>query len=122
MDLSRGAHVVPHQETKRIIKNAPRYATGTDGWASSLGNSELARLLSLYNKTSESNIVVRGESDSNDNGEVLKLLMEQNEYLKKSNDLLARLLGKDLDLYKLNRKVDEGLNIIGNRKNAAWGG
>lgn len=122
LDLPRGAHVVPHQETKRIIKNAPRYATGTDGWASSLGNSELARLLSLYNKTSESNIVVRGESDSNDNGEVLKLLMEQNEYLKKSNDLLARLLGKDLDLYKLNRKVDEGLNIIGNRKNAAWGG
>lgn len=122
LDLPRGAHVIPHQETKRIIKNAPRYAAGTDGWASSLGNSELARLLSAYNSTSESKVIVHGEHNNDGNGEMVKLLMEQNEYLKKSNDLLARLLGKDLDLYKLNRKVDEGLNIIGNRKNAAWGG
>src|SRR5699024_7410557 len=33
--------------------------------------------------------------------EMIVLLMEQNKYLKKSNDLLTALLGKDLDLHKL---------------------
>lgn len=122
LDLPRGSHVIPHQETRRIIRNAPHYSEGTDGWASALGNSEFARLLSSYNRSSDSNVIVRGESDNNDNKEMLKLLMEQNEYLKKSNELLTRLLGKDLDLYKLTRKTDEGLNNLGDRRNAAWGG
>lgn len=66
---------------------------------------------------------ISGKDDSdNEENEMLKLLMEQNEHLKLSNELLTRLLGKDLDLYKLNKKVDKGLNIIGDRKSAAWGG
>lgn len=59
---------------------------------------------------------------SNELNEMIKLLMEQNEHLKSSNDLLTRLLGKDLDLYKLNKKVDEGLNNIGDRRRKAFGG
>lgn len=30
LDLPRGAHIISHQETKRIVRNAPRYAEGTN--------------------------------------------------------------------------------------------
>lgn len=53
--------------------------------------------------------------------EVINLLIEQNEQLRKSNELLTALLGKDLDLYKLNKKVDEGLSNLADRRNAALG-
>ena len=122
VNLPKGTHVIPHMETKRILKSTPRYATGTNGWASSLGNSDFARLL-MMNGKSESNVTVRGENrDGQDNKEMVMLLLEQNEHLKKSNELLTALLGKDLDFYKLNRKVDEGLNDLGNRRKAAFGG
>lgn len=54
--------------------------------------------------------------------EMIRLLQEQNEHSKKMIELLIALLGKDLDLYKLNKKVDEGLNNLSSRRNAAWGG
>ncbi|GIN74034.1 hypothetical protein J14TS2_45090 [Bacillus sp. J14TS2] len=93
LDLPRGTHVIPHQETKSIIRNAPRYATGTDGWASSLGNSEFARLL-MMNGKSESNVTVHGNGDFSD---LLKETIKQNDYLQKMVDLLMSLLDKDLE-------------------------
>ena len=60
-------------------------------------------------------------ADNHDLKEMISLLVEQNEHLRKSNELLTALLGKDLDLYKLNKKVDEGLNNLGDRRNAALG-
>ncbi len=127
LPLPKGAHVTPHRETEKLMKLMPRYADGTDGWTNSLRNSELAKLLSLNNdRSSGSNVVIKEKTDNsnedNSFNELLQATMEQNEHLKKSNELLFALLGKDLDLYKLNRKFDEGLNDIGNRRNAAWGG
>ena len=58
----------------------------------------------------------------NETKEMIALLIEQNEYLRKSNELLTTLVGKDLDFYKLNKKVDEGLTDLGDRRKAAWGG
>lgn len=123
LDLPRGTHVIPHRETERIMKSMPRYADGTDGWSNAFGNSEFARLLALNNR-SDSSIVVREESDKGDGrvSEMIELLFEQNEYLRKSNELLTALLGKDLDFHKLTGKVDEGLNNLGDRRRAAFGG
>lgn len=44
-NLPKGTHVMPHRETKKIMKSIPQYASGTDGWLNTLGNSEFARLL-----------------------------------------------------------------------------
>lgn len=120
-NLPKGTHVIPHQETKRIIRNAPSYASGTRNWPAALGGSEFARLLALNSRITNGNIVSTTSNNTSDE-QLITLLIEQNEHLKKSNELLTALLGKDLDLYKLNRKVDEGLNDLGNRRNAAWGG
>src|SRR5699024_4164798 len=118
----KGTHVIPHHETKRIVRNAPRYADGTRDWASALGNSAMAQLFAMNRGISESESMASVNSEPSSDDSLINLLIEQNEHLKKSNDLLTALLGKDLDLYKLNRKVDEGITDIGNRRNAAWGG
>lgn len=64
LDLPRGTHVIPHRATERLMKSMPKYADGTSGWASSLGNSEFARLLMMNEKSeSNSNVGVRGLND-----------------------------------------------------------
>lgn len=65
-----------------------------------------------------------GDSNGDDSkvNEMIRLLLEQNEHLKKSNELLTALLGKDLDLYKLTGKIDGGLNNLSDRRRAAMGG
>lgn len=103
----RGYQVFTHDDSKRLLgafNNLPTYATGT-------------------NMGAETNRIVNGlNNQTYESSEMVVLLAEQNNELKTSNELLTRLLGKDLDLYKLNRKVDEGLNNIGDRRQAAWGG
>ena len=61
-------------------------------------------------------------NNNNNNDELLRVTSEQNELLKKSNELLYALLGKDLDLYKLTKKVDSNLNVVGDRRRKAFGG
>src|SRR5690606_640709 len=97
LNLPRGTHVIPHHETKRIIRNVPRYADGTRNWANALGNSEFARLLSLNSRASESNNIVRGRNGANNNNEVIRLLAEQNK-------LLMQLLRKNTQIV-LNERV-----------------
>lgn len=120
-DLPRGTHVIPHQQTKKILKSTPHYAEGTNKWK----DSELMKLLALNDKSeiriNNNESKNAHSSDDRNTKEMLNLLIEQNEHLRKSNELLTALLGKDLDLYKLNRKVDEGLNNLGDRRNAALG-
>src|SRR5690606_27624516 len=122
LNLPKGTHVIPHQETKRIIRDVPRYADGTRNWDDALGGSEFARLLAVNRRLNDSNISNRKSTGNTDNQKLIALLIEQNEYLKKSNELLTALLGKDLDLYKLNKKVDEGLDNLAERRRAAFGG
>ncbi len=110
LDLPRGTHVIPHQETKSIIRNAPRYATGTDGWASSLGNSEFARLL-LANDKSESNVTVRGNGKNNNAKDYTKDILEAT---LEQNRILMELLKKE---FNLNIDTDEMTDKI-NEKNA----
>src|SRR5690606_34901080 len=67
LNLPRGTHVIPHHETKRIIRNAPRYADGTRNWDDALGNSEFARLLVLNGRISEQNVVRRASGNTSNN-------------------------------------------------------
>lgn len=117
-NLPKGTHVTPHRETKHILKSIPFYANGTDGWQS----SEFSRLLMANSRMTEGKPINKSNSSTTSEAKLLSVIAEQNEYLKKSNELLTALLGKDLDLYKLNKKIDEGINDIGNRNKAAWGG
>lgn len=126
LDLPKGSHVVPHHKTKRLMRSIPKYADGTKGWSDALRDTELARLLAINNQSKDPTIVIKQEnkndsSDDKKTNEMLALLFEQNEHLRKSNELLTALIGKDLDLYKLNKKVDEGLSNLGDRRNAALG-
>src|SRR5690606_29003256 len=73
LNLPKGTHVIPHQETKRIIKNAPRYADGTRNWSSALGGSEFARLLSANSRVSDTNVVSSGKGNGNATSEMIRL-------------------------------------------------
>lgn len=129
-NLPKGTHVIPHKQTKEFFKGTPHYADGTQDWERMFmkksRESEFMKLLALSGE-SKSTVHLNGtgfrsNSSSEKTGEVINLLIEQNEQLRKSNELLTALLSKDLDLYKLNKKVDEGLSNLSNRRNAAWGG
>ena len=66
---------------------------------------------------------VSGSSEgSSEMKELIKLLLDQNDYLKKSNELLHAILGKDLDIHKLTKEVDGELNTLSDRRRAAFGG
>lgn len=108
LDLPKGSHVVPNKETKRLFRNLPHYESGTNGWIESLSSNPFARLLTSFgSKQDDANVVSSGQKGSNSNSEMLKLLFEQNEYLRKSNELLTALLGKDLDIHKITGQVNE---------------
>ncbi len=88
-DMPRGTHIIPHRETKQFMRNIPGYADGTPGI-----NSELARLLVANNKSSSSEVVVRGRNSNNDGtlNDLLKATLEQNK-------ILMKILAKDPNLY-----------------------
>ncbi|WP_277679485.1 tape measure protein [Gracilibacillus dipsosauri] len=102
-NMPKGTHVIPNRETKRIMKNAQHYANGTRNWASALGNSEFARLLTSY--SSESNVVVSRGSDDSGNNRIVDLLIEQ-------NNLLMQLLNKDTNPIIDARSLGKGLEPI----------
>lgn len=56
-NMPKGTHVIPHRESMRIIRNAPRYADGTRNWDDALGNSEFARLLARNRQISEVSVI-----------------------------------------------------------------
>jgi len=78
------------------VRNAPRYATGTRDWASALGNSNFARLLSANSriKDNEGNNNTRVIKNNSDNylSKLLQATLEQ-------NNLLYQLLQKNTDVY-----------------------
>src|SRR5690625_881928 len=102
-NMPKGTHVIPNRETKRIMKNVPRYANGTRDWANALGNSEFARLLNSY--SNESNVVVSRDSNDSGNNKIVSLLIEQ-------NNLLMQLLNKDINPIIDDRSLGKGLEPI----------
>lgn len=125
LDFPKGSHVVPHQQTKRIIKKVPRYATGTEGWTNALGNSEFARLLALNNKNSNSEVVFAGRNSGTREDKTLRELL--NATLKQNN-ILTQLLEKNTGIYIDGKEMAEktaphmskelnNLNKSGARKN-----
>src|SRR5690625_3586598 len=88
----RGYEVFTHEQSKRIMRslnNVPSYASGTGGLQA------------------ETNRIARREVDSSSSA-----IREQNKYLRKTNELLTKLLQKDLDLYKVTGEVNE-INAVG---------
>ncbi|MFD2046009.1 phage tail tape measure protein [Ornithinibacillus salinisoli] len=81
LNLPKGTHVVPHQETRKLL-NTPKYASGTSGWrglVDNLRDSEFMKLLALVAKSVGSepnqNTAVHQQS-SNDNRDIIVLLQE----------------------------------------------
>src|SRR5699024_11339806 len=70
-DMPRGTHVIPHSETKQILRGIPGYAEGTPNF----GNSEFARLL-MANSQSESSVTVSGSSGKNNSDSYLNKLLQ----------------------------------------------
>lgn len=62
------------------------------------GNSELARLLSVYNRTSDTNVTVNNRNENNGINKLLEATLEQNQ-------ILMQLLNKNQDLYMKERVV-----------------
>ena len=70
LNLPKGTHVIPHRETERLLKMAPRYATGTNNWQSmfdyeNLRNNELMKLLALTGKDTKTIIYGKQSSPAN---------------------------------------------------------
>lgn len=86
-DMPRGTHVIPHRETKQILRGIPGYAEGTPNF----GNSEFARLL-MANSQSESSVTVSGSSGKNNSDSYLNKLLQAT---LEQNKLLMQLLKKD---------------------------
>src|SRR5690606_35028645 len=105
LNLPRGTHVIPHRESMRIIRNAPRYADGTRNWDDALGNSEFARLLSVNSRVSDTNVVSSGKGNGNATSEMIRLLAEQNK-------LLMQLLRKNTQIVLNERVVGQELEPI----------
>src|SRR5690625_3125146 len=84
-DRPRGYQVFTHEESKRILRalNTPFYADGARP------RNEASRVI--------------GGVDS----ESASAIREQNAYLRKTNELLTKLLYKDLDIYKLADGINE---------------
>ncbi|MBO1005604.1 tape measure protein [Pseudogracilibacillus auburnensis] len=95
LNLPKGTHVIPHRQTERIMKAMPRYADGTSGWANALGNSELARLLALNNKSAKTDVALTRKEYSNRESSYIKDLL--NATLQQ-NQILMQLLRKDISL------------------------
>src|SRR5699024_4538871 len=53
LDLPKRTHVIPHHETKRIVRNASRYADGTRDLSSALSNSAMAQMFAINRNLSE---------------------------------------------------------------------
>ena len=112
-DLPKGTHVTPHRATKKILKNIPRYAQGTENWESSLRNSEFARLLAVNSK---SDVIVK--SDNADIKKLLQATMQQNnillQLLKLQDKTIKAIESGESDIIMDSRIVGE---LIGNRIN-----
>ncbi|WP_200416280.1 phage tail tape measure protein [Virgibacillus salexigens] len=106
-DLPKGSHVIPHRETERLMKSAPKYASGTKDWQSLLSperlrGNEFMKLLALNGKNNESNTNVTKLSQTNGQDhtkELLDKLSEQVNDTKEIVSLLTQILLKDTDVY-----------------------
>ncbi len=108
-DMPRGTHVIPHRETKQLMRNTPAYAEGTPNF----GNSELARLLSANNRTSDTNVTVTNRNEKSSINKLLEATLEQNQ-------ILMQLLAKDpelvIDVNSLAKPMEPSITKIQNRK------
>src|SRR5699024_5237422 len=112
LGLPKGTHVLPNKQTEHILKNMPKYASGTQNWNESFGNSEFSRLL-MTNSRLESDVIVQTNNikryENNESQSLNKLLQATLE----QNKLLMQLLKKDPDVHvnfdmdKFGRFIDE---------------
>ncbi|WP_121603776.1 phage tail tape measure protein [Virgibacillus sp. Bac332] len=81
-NLPKGSHVIPHRETEKLLKSAPKYAQGTKDWQSfvspeRLRGNEFMKLLALNGKGNETVVNVVGENGGNDRIDELIGLMKE---------------------------------------------
>lgn len=101
-DLPRGTQVFPHDESKRILRalnNIPAYATGA-------------------RPSGEANRVIN-ELNNNDNPIIVNLLARIANAVESGQSI--QIDGREVVRATVKR-FDEGLNDLGNRRKAAWGG
>lgn len=97
LGLPKGTHVLPNKQTEHILKNMPKYASGTQNWNESFGNSEFSRLL-MTNSRLEPDVIVQTNNikrnENNESQSLNKLLQATLE----QNKLLMQLLKKDTNV------------------------
>lgn len=86
LDLPRGTHVIPHRETERILRNMPKYASGTSNWSDlfsyeNLRNNEFMKLLALTNRDDETKVTLTPQP-SNDADEMKEMVKVMKEFLQ----------------------------------------
>lgn len=119
LDLPKGTHVTPHEETKRIMKNVPRYAEGTSGYADlfsfdRLKDNEFMKLLALNDKQQSQkpgvvSIGNRGGTNKDDEGLSL---------LKKQVELLTELVLSNKNIANKPTLTDRDVTDAVNNRNA----
>lgn len=110
-NLPKGSHVIPHRETERILKSAPKYAQGTKDWQSlvspqRLRGNEFMKLLALNGKGNESKVEVTRRSSSSKSDEHTKKLLEAT---LEQNNILMQILLKDNNVYLDSRTLGRGI-------------
>lgn len=120
--LPKGTKVMPARETKKVLKNIPKYAEGTNNWQgllepANLRNNEFMTLLALLGKDSESKINIKEQSTSGSNSakhmeKIIEKLSEQVEDTKEVVSLLAQLLLKNSTIVMNDREVGRILEPV----------
>ncbi len=137
-NLPRGTHVIPHRETEKLLKSVKHYAAGTSDWKNlfayeNVKNNEIMKLLALSGKSQKTEVEITTQNKNDSSGyskEFLNAILEQNQYLQRTNEILMQLLNKDATIkigeheFKnyASKQVDSGLNEISNKHMRAWGG
>lgn len=119
LNLPRGTHVIPHRETARLLKSVKHYANGTGDWESlfafeNVRNNEFMKLLALTSQSQKTEVEITSrnknvDSESKTMDEFLNAILEQNQYLQRTNEILVQLLNKDPNVYMDTEKVGRAI-------------
>ncbi|WP_217588729.1 hypothetical protein [Lentibacillus saliphilus] len=113
-DLPKGSHVIPHRETVRMLKSAPKYARGTKDWKNLVDhrrfkNNEFMTLLAINAKNNETMVEIPTQSSNRNNNDRSKELLEAT---LEQNELLRLILAKDNNTYIDGRSLGGDLEPI----------
>lgn len=121
LNLPKGTHVIPHRETERLLKSAPRYAEGTNDWSNlfsfeKVRNNEFMKLLALTSKDSETKVEVQSKNNNvkDYTKQLLEATLEQNQILM---ELLKKNPNVIIDERSLTKKLEPGITKEQQRKN-----